>query len=187
MEVPGLGVKTVPLQQPEPLQSDSQPTAPEWERYTFFFFFFRATPSACGDFQDPSPVCHLYRSSWQCQILNPPIKARDQTCNLMFLVGFVSAVPWWELLYTFLITFFSITKITIIPENIISFFVGFFFSFVFCFLSFFRASLLAHGGSQARGWIRAIAAGLHDSHSHSHTKIQAVSMTYTTAHSNTDP
>ena len=28
-------------------------------------------------------VCELYRSSWQCQILNPWGEARDQTCNLM--------------------------------------------------------------------------------------------------------
>jgi len=28
---------------------------------------------------DPSPVCDLHHSSGQCQILNPPNKARDQT------------------------------------------------------------------------------------------------------------
>ena len=43
-----------------------------------------------------------------------------------------------------------------------------FFFFVFCLLSFvllFRAALKAYGGSQARGQIRATAAGLHHSHS----------------------
>ena len=33
--------------------------------------------------RDPSPVCHLYRSSQQRQILDPLSKARDQTHNLM--------------------------------------------------------------------------------------------------------
>ena len=32
---------------------------------------------------DPSHICELHHSSWQCQILNPLSKARDQTCNLM--------------------------------------------------------------------------------------------------------
>ena len=32
---------------------------------------------------NPSLICHLYRRSWQCQILNPLSKARDQTCSLM--------------------------------------------------------------------------------------------------------
>ena len=32
---------------------------------------------------DPSHVFNLYHSLWQCQILNPLSKARDQTCILM--------------------------------------------------------------------------------------------------------
>ena len=32
---------------------------------------------------DPSQVCNLYHSSWQCQVLNPLSEARDQTQNLM--------------------------------------------------------------------------------------------------------
>ena len=32
---------------------------------------------------DPSRICELPHSSWQCQILNPLIEARDQTCVLM--------------------------------------------------------------------------------------------------------
>ena len=31
---------------------------------------------------DPSHICNLYHSSWQCQILNPLSKARDHTHNL---------------------------------------------------------------------------------------------------------
>ena len=45
--------------------------------------------------------------------------------------------------------------------------VFFLFVFLFCFVLFFRAALVAFGGSQARGRIRAAAAGLHYSHSHS--------------------
>ena len=32
---------------------------------------------------DLSHVCNQYHSSWQCQILNPLIKAKDQTHILM--------------------------------------------------------------------------------------------------------
>ena len=45
------------------------------------------------------------------------------------------------------------------------------FWFGFCFVLFhfllFRAPLMAYGGSQARGLIRAVATGLHQSHSNS--------------------
>ena len=33
--------------------------------------------------QDLSHICDLYHSSWQCQIVNPPIEARNRTCILM--------------------------------------------------------------------------------------------------------
>ena len=33
--------------------------------------------------QDPSLVCDLHYSSWQCQILNPLSEGRDQTQILM--------------------------------------------------------------------------------------------------------
>ena len=32
---------------------------------------------------DPSHVCDLHHSPWQCRILNPLREARDRTCNLM--------------------------------------------------------------------------------------------------------
>jgi len=61
--------------------------------------------------------------------------------------------------------------------------IGLLFSLFFFFLSFvlFRATPVAYGGSQARGLIRAVAAGLHKRHSNI---IRAPSATYTTAHSN---
>ena len=33
--------------------------------------------------QDPSHICELYHSSWQCQILDLLSEARDRTRNLM--------------------------------------------------------------------------------------------------------
>ena len=54
----------------------------------------------------------------------------------------------------------------------------------FCFLLFFlKATPTAYGSSQASGQIGAVASGLH--HSHSNAQIQSMSVTYTTAHSNT--
>ena len=37
--------------------------------------------------------------------------------------------------------------------------------FIYLFVCLFRATPAAHGGSQAKGWIRATVAGLHHSHS----------------------
>ena len=54
----------------------------------------------------------------------------------------------------------------------------FFWGFYFVF-TFFRASSVAYGSFQGRGWIRATAAGLHHRH-----RIWAMSVTYTTAHRN---
>ena len=47
----------------------------------------------------------------------------------------------------------------------------FFFFFFFFFFLLFRASLAAYGGSQARGWIRAAAAGLHHGHSKARSEL----------------
>ena len=55
--------------------------------------------------------------------------------------------------------------------------------FFFCLFAISWAAPVAYGGSQARGPIRAIATGLH--HSHSNAGIRAASATYTTAHGNT--
>ena len=61
------------------------------------------------------------------------------------------------------------------------FFLFFFFlSFVFCL---FRAALSAYGGSQTRGQIGAIAAGLRHSYNNASSE-QATPVTYATAHSN---
>ena len=55
-------------------------------------------------------------------------------------------------------------------------------SFLFFVFLLFRAVPVAHGNSQARGRIGAAAAGLYRNHSNMG---QALSVTYTTAHSNT--
>ena len=47
--------------------------------------------------RDPSLVCHLHHSSWQCWIPDPLSKARDLTTSLWLLVGFISAAPQLEL------------------------------------------------------------------------------------------
>ena len=60
------------------------------------------------------------------------------------------------------------------------YFLFLFFFFFFLFFCLFRAAPEAYGGSQAGGLIGAAAVSL----CHSHSKIQAVSVTYTTAHSN---
>jgi len=58
--------------------------------------------------QDPYCLCSLHHSSWECWILNPLSKVRDQTCTLMdlFLLrqdgNFLSVpllkvvIAWWE-------------------------------------------------------------------------------------------
>ena len=40
-------------------------------------------PAYATAMQDLSCICSLHHSSWQHQILNPLIEARDQTCILM--------------------------------------------------------------------------------------------------------
>ena len=52
-------------------------------------------------------------------------------------------------------------------------FLGFFvFIFVFYLFAFSRAALTAHGGSQARGLIRAVATSLHHSHSNARSELR---------------
>ena len=53
---------------------------------------------------DPSCICDLHHSSWQCQIPYPLIEARDQTSILMDTSWFVSAALQWEIpdMYVFI-------------------------------------------------------------------------------------
>ena len=79
-------------------------TAPQWEPPFFFFFCLFLGPNVqhievprlgvkselqlpayatVTAMPDPSHICDLYHSSWQCRILNPLTKTRDGTCNLI--------------------------------------------------------------------------------------------------------
>ena len=94
---------------------------------------------------DPSHICDLHHSFWQCWTLNSLSKARDQTHILMDTSRVLNPLS----------------------HNGNSFIL---FYFIFCFVLFcfaFLAALLAYGNSQARGWNRATAASL--CHSHSNT------------------
>ena len=85
--------------------------------FIFFFFFLRVTPTAFGSSQARGLIrvtfaslhhSHSNATSEPCQRPtsqltakphpSPLSKARDQTCNLMFLVRFISTVPQRELL-----------------------------------------------------------------------------------------
>ena len=89
----------------------------------FFYFIFRAAPMAYGSSeasgqigaklpacatasatQDLRHVCDRHHTSWQCWNLGPLSEARDGTCNLWILAGFFSAVPQWELWFSFILT-----------------------------------------------------------------------------------
>ena len=47
---------------------------------------------------DPSHIYNLLCSLWQHQILKPLSEAKDRTCILTFLVGFLTTESQWELL-----------------------------------------------------------------------------------------
>ena len=53
--------------------------------------------------------------------------------------------------------------------------------FFFFFLCLFRATLVAYGGSQARGRIGTVAAGLHHSHSNARSELRLWSIPQLTA------
>ena len=75
-----------------------------------YFFFFTVTPATYGNSQargqiraavtgyttttatpDPSSICSLH-SLWQCLILNPLSKARDQTCIFTDTVSVITLI-----------------------------------------------------------------------------------------------
>ena len=91
-------------------------------RFFFFFFFFffflllKAAPTIHGGSQargrielqllaytpatatkDLSRIYDLHHNSQKCWILNPLSEAGMEPANSWFLVGFISAEPWWEL------------------------------------------------------------------------------------------
>ena len=106
-------------------------TPPPATVHIFFFFgLFRAAPGAYGGSQARSrigavaaglrhshsnarsePVCDLYHSSWQCQILNLLREARDQT----FVLVDASQIPFtesWRELPTFYLHHPELTSVS---------------------------------------------------------------------------
>ena len=60
--------------------------------------------------QDPSRICNLHHSSWQCQILYPLSKARDRTRHLVVpsQIHFCCTTTGTPILFLFLIFFLSL-------------------------------------------------------------------------------
>ena len=97
---------------------------------------------------DPSHVCDLHHSSQRHQILNTLSEARDQTQNLMV----PSQIHFcWATMGT--------------PPG------EFLFLFYFILFLLFRAIPTAYGSSQARGRIRATAAGPCHNHNNARSKL----------------
>ena len=101
---------------------------------------------------DPSHICNLHHSSPQCRILNPLSKARNQTCNLMVpsQVHFCYNSAGTPVCFSYLLCFSYL--------------------FIYLFISLFRATHMAYGGSQDRDRIRAVAAGLQYSHNNARSE-----------------
>ena len=121
---------------------------------------------------NPSHIHKLCCSSWQCQILKPLSKSRDQTSILMD----TSQVPNLlshnrtpvVLIFISLVTdnfdHLFMYSWTFLEKCLFKFFALFIYLFIYCL---FRATLAAHGGSQARGHISALASSLcHSSQQH---------------------
>ena len=79
-----------------------------------FYFFYGLTHAAYGGSQARDQIrataADLHHSSWQRRILNPLSKARDQTCNSWFLVGFIDHWATWELLKSYCLQTLVFTK-----------------------------------------------------------------------------
>jgi len=130
----------------------------------FFFFFFLGPPpqrmevprlgvdsemllpayTTATATWDLSHDCDLPNSSWQPRSLTHWLRPGIKPVSSWILVRFATTEPQWERLHLFLFYFLLL---------------------FFIFLSFSRATPMAHAGSQARCLIGAIAAGLHQSHS----------------------
>ena len=112
---------------------------PDWFYLLFFFLLFKAAPEAYGSSwtrgQIGAAASGLCHSSWQCWILNQLSRARDWT---------------WILMNTSQVCYRWATKGT--PD-----FIFIFFFSIFCR---FRATPMAYRHFQAKGQVRAAAAGL---------------------------
>ena len=60
-------------------------------------------PTYATAMPDPSCICSLHHSSWQCWIHNHWVRPGIEPTTTWFLVGFIFAAPRWELLFLFLL------------------------------------------------------------------------------------
>ena len=112
---------------------------------------------------DPSHACDLQRSSWQLRILDPLSKARDRTC---VLIDPRRVHYCWATVGTLQVTNFEKDYLYHMFIHSSTYLPMYYLFFPFFFLSFFfMAAPMAYRSFQARGQIRAAAAGLHRSHS----------------------
>ena len=155
----------------------------------FFFFFFKepylwhmevsrlglkselqlqAYPIATA-MLDLSCICNLLLSLQQCQIL-----FFNDFFPLYLVYSIVSVLLYSKVtqshmhIYILFLTLSSIMWLDILPSTIHQDLIAYpqiLFIWFFYFFVFSRAAPMACGGSQARGPIRAVAAGLHHSHS----------------------
>ena len=154
----------------------------------FDFCLFRTTPLAYGGSQARGQIGgaaaglhhshsnarsepHLWphHRSQQHWLLNPLSRARDQT-HVFRTSGrfFFSLVGLTHSMWNFSDLGLNLCLHSNLSCSKLDSF--FFFSFFFSFFCIFRAAPAAYGASQARGWIRAVAAGLHHSHSNAGSK-----------------
>ena len=121
-----------------------------------FHFHFLATESSPSSYQWPmQEIWASFLSSFPSSYFTFPL----YLLNYSVFLGSTSQIP------TICPYRHNVNVTTIVPVITTSHSDYVLFAFV-VFLSFFRAALTAYGGSQARGPIRAMAAGLGHCHSH---------------------
>ena len=117
-----------------------------------------------------------YRNFWLLSSNSPfptPYLWWPQIWSLFLWISLVLKYKWPTTLYYFLVHdiviryFYTYQKISV---NKFFPFILFIHSFIYCFC-FFNATPVAYGSSQATGWIRATAAGLHHSGSNAGSKL----------------
>ena len=101
------------------------------------------SPSSYAKWKNVPSLHHSHRNAGS---FKPLSEVRDQTCTLMD-------------------TSQVLNPLSHNGNSTCGGFLGFFLFFCFCLFAFSRTNLMAYGGTQGRGRIGAVAAGLHQSHS----------------------
>ena len=87
--------------------------------------------------QDPSRICDLHHSSWQCRILNPLSGARDKSSSSWILVGIIKC---WAMTGTLQLPFYSLCPLLKVSCEVKTFLI-----FIKSNLSFFLLDAYAFG------------------------------------------